>query len=200
MKDEKILLEGIYAMLEEMSRSEATTPAVPAVDLSEITMLIKHWGTQSTAQVSEMKETLAVKLDNLAAVDKTTIPEEKIDRIIEILQQPPAKPLPQRHYHSIDLKTPETLRYILLQWIVTFLFLGCSIFLIDRNMSLRNNDLKYRYIKSTNSNNEFIHHLENVFEYDRDRKEIRNIRKKVKKYEDEVKKRAERIQTGKQNN
>jgi uncharacterized membrane protein (DUF106 family) len=40
--------------------------------------------------------------------------------------------------------------------------------------------------------------LENVFEYDRDRKELRNIRKKVKEYEDEVKKRAERNENGKQ--
>jgi hypothetical protein len=202
MKDEKILLEGIYAMLEEMrdkpSRPESTTPTAPAVDLSEITMLIKHWGTQSTAQVSETK-TLAAKLDSLAVAEKTTIPDEKLDCIIEILQQPPQKPPAQKHYHSIDLKTPETLRYILLQWAVIFLFIGSSVFLAFRNMKLRNNDLKYRYIKSTNSTNEFIHRLENVFEYDRDRKEIRKIRKKVKEYENEVKKRAERIETGKQN-
>jgi hypothetical protein len=197
MKDEKLLLEGIYAMLEEMrdksSHSEVTIQAVPIVDLSEITMLIKHWGTQSSEQAANMGKALAIKLDYISG---TAVPDEKLDCIIEILQQPPAKPQPQRHYHSIDLKDPETLRYILLQWIIIFLFLGCSIFLIDRNMYLRNNDLKYRYIKSTNPNNEFIHHLENVFEYDRDRKEIRNIRKKVKKYEDEVKRRSERIEIG----
>jgi hypothetical protein len=189
-------------MLEEMrdkpSRSESTTSTTPTVDLSEITMLIKHWGTQSTALASETKETLAAKLDSLAFAEKTTIPEEKIDRIIEILQQPLQKPPPQRHYHSIDLKTPETLRYILLQWVIIFLIIGCCVFFASKNMELRDNDLKYRYIKSVNSTNEFIHRLENVFEYDRDRKEIRNIRKKVKEYEDEVKKRAERIETGKQ--
>ena len=202
MKDEKLLLEGIYAMIEEMRekpiRSESTIPTVQTVDLSEITMLIKHWGTQSTKQTSEMKETLATKLDNLATNAKqTSVPDERLNRIIEILQQPPAKPLPQRHYHSIDLKTPETLRYILLQWAFIVLFVGSSVFLAFRNMELRDNDLKYRYIKSLNPNNELIHHLEKVFKYDRDRKEIRSIRKNVKKYEDEVKKRAERIEIGK---
>jgi len=202
MKDEKLLLEGIYAMIEEMREkticSESTIPTVQTVDLSEITMLIKHWGTQSTKQTSEMKETLVAKLDKLTASAKqTSVPDERLNRIIEILQQPPAKPLPQRHYHSIDLKTPETLRYILLQWAFIFLFVGSSIFLAFRNMELKDNDMKYRYIKSLNSNNELIHHLEKVFKYDRDRKEIRSIRKNVKKYEDEVKKRAERIEIGK---
>ena len=86
-----------------------------------------------------------------------------------------------------------------MQWAIIFLFLGWSIWLTDTNMKLRDNDLKYRYIKSENPKNEFINHLENVFEYDRDRKQIRNIRKKVKKYEDEVKKRAEMIDVDKQN-
>ena len=63
-------------------------------------------------------------------------------------------------------------------------------------MDLRDNDLKYRYIKSGNPKNELILHLEKVFKYERERKEIRNIRKKVKKYEEEVQKRAERIEIG----
>jgi len=48
---------------------------------------------------------------------------------------------------------------------------------------LDNNDLKYRYVKSLNPNNEFIQHLEKIFGYGRDRKEIRNICRKVKRYE-----------------
>ena len=83
-----------------------------------------------------------------------------------------------------------------MQWIIFFLFLGWSIWLTTANMELRDNDSIYRYIKSANPNNEFIHHLEKVFKCERDREEIRNIRKKVKKYEDEVKKRAERIEIG----
>ena len=54
--------------------------------------------------------------------------------------------------------------------IIIYLFLGWSIWLTTTNMKLRDNDLKYRYIKSANPNNEFVHHLEKVFKYDRDRK------------------------------
>ena len=202
MKNERLLLEGIYAMLEEMQKrpnnSEVITPTASAVDLSEITMLIKHLGTQSQKLVVNIEE----KLNGIVSIaDKTAVPEEKLNRILEILQQPPANPKPraQKHFHVIDLKSSKAVKYIFIQWIVLFLFLGWNIWLMDRNMDLRDNDLKYRYIKSENPNNNFIHHLENVFRYDRDRKEIRNIRKKVKKHENEMKKRAERIETGKQN-
>jgi hypothetical protein len=201
MKDDRLLLEGIYAMIEEMreksSRSEAINPSESTVDFSEITTLIKHWKTQSVEQTVNMEKSLTEKLDNLAAIANTTSnPDERLDRIIEILQQPSAKPQPQRHHHVIDLKSSKTVRYILIQWVIIYLFLGWSIWLTGTNLELRDNDLKYRYIKSANPNNEFIHHLEKVFKYDRNRKEIRNIRKKVKKFEDEVGKRTERIETG----
>ena len=193
MKEEKLLLEGIYAMLEEMrekSCSPEVSQAIPTVDLSGIETLIKNWEAQSEKQAVNMEKLLVAKMDSIAAnTTKASFTDEKLDRIIEILQQPPAKPYPQKHHHVIDLKSSKTLRYILMQWAIIFLFLGCGIWLTDTNMRLRDNDLKYRYIKSENPKNEFINHLENVFKYDRDRKEIRNIRKKVKKYEDEVKKR-----------
>jgi hypothetical protein len=64
-------------------------------------------------------------------------------------------------------------------------------------MELKDNDLKYRYVKSLNSGHELVRHLEKVFRYDRDRKDIRKIRRNVKEYENEVKKRAERIEIGK---
>jgi len=174
MKEEKMLLEGIYAMIEEMRekpyRSEVSQTR-PTVDLSSIETLIQNWKTQSLELTVNMEKSLTAKLDSISA---NTVPDDKIDRIIEILQQTPQKPLPQKHYHVIDLKSSKTVRYILMQWMVIFLFLGWSIWLTDTNMRLRNNDLKYRYIKSVNSENSFIHYLENVFEYDRDRKEIRN--------------------------
>ena len=202
MKEEKLLLEGIYAMLEEMREKPChseVSQAITTIDLSGIETLIRNWETQSVEQTVNMEKSLAAKLDNMAAnTVKTSFSYEKLDRIIEILQQPPAKPHPQKHHHVIDLKSSKTLIYILMQWAIIFLFLGCCIWLTDTNMRLRDNDLKYRYIKSENPKNEFINHLENVFKYDRDRKEIRLIRKKVKKYEDEVKKRAEMIDVSKQ--
>ena len=190
MKEERILLEGIFAMLEEMReksyRSEASQ-TMPTIDLSGIETLIKSRNTQLVEQTQNMEKSLTTKLDSISINSViSTFPDEKLNRIIEILQQPPPKPQPQKHHHVIDLKSSKTVRYILMQWMIIFLLLGWSIWLTDTNMRSRDNDLKYRYIKSLNPNNEFIHHLENVFEYDRDRKEIRDIRKKVKKYDYET--------------
>ena len=203
MKEEKLLLEGIFAMIEEMREKICHTEVsstMPTVDLSGIEILIKHWKTKSIEQTVNMEKSLAAKLDGLAAfANKTTNSYEKLTRIIEMLQQPPVKPQAQRLYHVIDLKSSKTVRYILIQWLLIFLLLGCGIWLTNTNMGLRDNDLKYRYIKSVNTNNEFIHHLENVFKYNKDRDEIKTIREKVKKYEDEVNRRAEKIETGQQN-
>jgi len=200
MKEEKVLLEGIYAMLEKM-QEKPNCPKVsqitPTVDLSGIEMFLKHWKTQSVEQSIYIEKTIVEKLENIAVnSNQTSNSDEKLDRIIEILQQPLAKPHPQKHHHIIDLKSSKTVKYILIQWLLIFLFLGWSIWLADTNMKLRDNDLKYRYIKSENPNNAFIQHLEKVFNYERDRKTIRNIRKTVRKHENEVKKRAESIEAG----
>ena len=160
---------------------------MPTVDFSGVEMLINDWKTQSVEQTQNLEKSLIAKLDSISINSViSTFPDEKLNRIIEILQQPPQKPQPQKYHHVIDLKSSKTVRYILMQWMIIFLLLGWGIWLTDTNMRLRDNDLKYRYIKSLNPNNEFIHHLENVFEYDRDRKEIRDIRKKVKKYDYET--------------
>lgn len=49
---------------------------------------------------------------------------------------------------------------------------------------MTDNDLKYRYIKSTSGiSREGLKKLEDIFEYCRDQKEIRKIRQKVKEFE-----------------
>ena len=205
MKEEKLLLEGIYAMIEELRGNTchpAASPTNSTVDLSGIEMLIKHWKTQSLEQVVNMEKSLTTKLDSFVTIaNKTTNSDKKIDNIIEILQQLPSKPQAQaqKHHHVIDLKSSKTVRYILIQWMIIILFLGFSIWQTDKNMALRDNDLKYRYIKSVNSSNKFIQHLEQIFNYDRDKNEIKKIKERVKKYEDEANKRTEKIVEGKQN-
>ena len=84
MKSEKLLLEGIYAMLEEIQKrqgnSEATTPTASAVDLSEI---MKYLEGQSEKLVAEIEK----KLDDIVSTaDKTAVPEENLNRILEFLQ------------------------------------------------------------------------------------------------------------------
>jgi len=70
--------------------------------------------------------------------------------------------------------------------------LGSNIWQLNRNSQLIDNDLKYRYAKSnTGISSENLYKLENIFQYNRDKKLIREIREKVDEYKRKIKARAE---------
>jgi len=79
--------------------------------------------------------------------------------------------------------------------LIILLSLGSNIWQLNRNSKLKDNDLKYRYIKSTSGMNPAnLNMLEDVFHYQRDKNKIRKIRQKVEEYEREVQKAAEEIE------
>jgi len=60
---------------------------------------------------------------------------------------------------------------------------------------MNDNDIKYRFIKSTNgitAGN--LYKIENIFNYNRDKKLINEIRKKVEDYEKKIRETAEKIE------
>jgi len=60
---------------------------------------------------------------------------------------------------------------------------------------MNDNDIKYRYIKTTNGiSPEDLNKLENIFDYYRDKKVIKEIRKEVEDYEKIIRERAEKIE------
>jgi hypothetical protein len=60
----------------------------------------------------------------------------------------------------------------------------CNIWQLNRNNQLKDNDLKYRYIKSISGiSSENLFKLERIFKYPREEKKIREIQEKVEKYE-----------------
>jgi len=66
--------------------------------------------------------------------------------------------------------------------------LSGNIWQLNRNSQLKDNDLKYRYIKSANGISAGnLNKLEDIFQYNRDKKLIREIRGKVENYERELK-------------
>lgn len=66
---------------------------------------------------------------------------------------------------------------------------GGNIWQLNRNSQLKDNDLRYRYIKSTNGITlENLYKLEDIFQYNRDKKLIREIKKEVEEYERDVQK------------
>ncbi len=110
---------------------------------------------------------------------------------ITISQKPDSR---IRHYHVIEWKSSKVVIAIVS---LSFLFLASfigNIHQFEVNSRLTDNDLKYRYIKSTNGiNDENLDKLENIFHYNRDKKLIREIRTKVEKYEMKLNKTAEKL-------
>lgn len=137
---------------------------------------------------------------------ETTLPaipsEVDYSRIEQIIQQSIPKidssaleSKPQRHYHALDFKSTK----VLLTLVVMSLLLNGSLFYNihqhRKNKYLNDSDIKYRYIKVSNGiNPEDLDKLENLFHYNRDKKEIKEIHRNVKHYERKVKQRAEDLE------
>jgi len=73
-------------------------------------------------------------------------------------------------------------------------FIG-NVYQIRKINRMNDNDIKYRYIKTTNGiSPEDLNKLENIFDYYRDKKVIKEIRKEVEDYEKIIRERAEKIE------
>jgi hypothetical protein len=135
---------------------------------------------------------------NLPAIQR----EVDYSRIEQIIQQQIPKvelsasePKPQRHYHTLDLKSTK----VLITFVVMSLLLNGSLLYNfhqhRKNKRLNDNDIKYRYIKAANGiSSEELDKLENLFHYNRDKKKIKEISQNVIDYERKVKKRSEDLE------
>lgn len=151
--------------------------------------------------------TIESKIDKISNADSAekkeanlpAIPHEvDYSRIEQIIQQntpeiePSAlEPKPQRHYHTLDLKSTKVMVLII---VMSLLLNGSLVYNIHQhreNKRLNDSDIKYRYIKASNGiNPDGIDKLENVFHYNRDKKKIKEIRQYVEDNEHKIKQRA----------
>lgn len=111
---------------------------------------------------------------------------------ITISQKPDSK---VRHYHNIDLRSSK----VVITIICLSVFLLASLFVnvqqVIVNSRMKDNDLKYRYIKSTNGiNSENLNKLEDIFHFNPDEKLIREIRQNVETWEKTIQNTAEKIE------
>jgi len=110
---------------------------------------------------------------------------------ITVSQKPDYK---VRHYHNIDLRSSKVVITIvcLSVLLLTSLFGNVQQFIVNSRMT--DNDLKYRYIKSTNGiNPENLNKLEDIFHFNPDEKLIREIRKNVENWEKTIQNTAEKV-------
>lgn len=100
-----------------------------------------------------------------------------------------------RHHHVVDLKSSKVVVSIVSLSVLLLVSLFGNIRLLDVKSRMSDNDLKYRYIQSTNGiNKEGLNKLEDAFYYHRDKKKIREIHDKVGAYERKVREAAKKIE------
>ncbi len=113
------------------------------------------------------------------------------------LQTPTNMVIRKEHVFIVDFRRSKTAITIVTMALVILLSWTGNIWQLRNNNQLKDNDLKYRYIKmegKTNSQN--LLRLETIFNSDRNRDSISIIREQVESYERLVKKQAEEIEQG----
>lgn len=167
-------LSAISTMFEEIKettkRIEANTEKPNTennIDLTDI-----------TNQVNESKDVIISKLDQITEVQ--------------------AIPKRVRHRISIDVKS-SWVSFALVGLFLSLITSLCLCYKLKQiNTQLADNDLKYRYVKAfSKTDTSSIYKLEDVFEYNRNSKVIREIRKSVEQYEQDVTDRARRLEQAK---
>ena len=88
----------------------------------------------------------------------------------------------------MDFRNSKAAITIITMALIILFSLGGNIWQLNKNIRLRGNDLKYRYIKMEGkANSRDLLRLETIFSYDRNRDSISVIREKVETYERLVK-------------
>ena len=151
----------------------------------------------SSEQIKELQKSMAQisafslnKIsDNIRGLSKelkaAIIPiEEKVDQ----LKTPPNAVIRKEHVFTVDFRNSKAAGTIISMALLILFSLGGNIWQLDRNIRLRDNDLKYRYIKMEGkANSRDLLRLETIFSYDRNRDSISVIREQVENYERLVK-------------
>ena len=139
---------------------------------------IKNLGQISAYSVNKVNENLNKVFTEIKAV---IIP---IDEKFNLLKSPQNMVIQNDHNFRVDFQNSKAAITMISMALIILLSSGGNIWQLNRNIQLKDNDLKYRYIKSTNGiNPENLYKLEDIFQYNRDKKLIKEIRGNVQEYE-----------------
>ena len=143
---------------------------------------IKSLGHISAYSISKVNESFSKAFAELKVAIKPI--DEKINQIKS--QQNVV--IRKEHVFSIDFRNSKAALTMILMGLVISLSFGCNIWQFSRNSQFKDNDLKYRYIKSINGiSSENLNKLERIFKYPRDKKKIEKIREEVEEYDNKFK-------------
>ena len=169
-----------------------------SVMFEELKQILKRVESNSTKPDSSVTQDIISTSDLANITNQVSQSEELITQKLEQLEQAQTAPKKIHHRISIDI----TSSWVFITIIVIGLMLLISLFFHYKQRdvinNLSDNDLKYRYIKAFNkADSVSIYKLEDIFEYNRDSKVIKEIRQSVEKYEQEVIDKARRMEQAK---
>ena len=138
---------------------------------------IKNLGQISAYSIGKVNENFSKAFAELKSAIKPI--DEKINQI----KSQQNMVIRKEHVFSIDFRNSRAALTMISMGLVILLSFGGNIWQWNRNSELKDNDLKYRYVKSVKGiTPENLQKLERIFEFPRDKKRIEEIRKKVKEY------------------
>ena len=148
---------------------------------------IKNLGQISAYSVNKVNENLNKVFTEIKAVITP------IDEKITLLKFPQDMVIRNDHNFRVDFQNSKAAITMISMALIILLSFGGNIWQLNRNSQLKDNDLKYRYIKSTNGITPAnLNMLEDDFYYQRDKHKVRKIRQEVEEYEQRL------IQTAKE--
>ena len=149
---------------------------------------IKNLGQISAYSVNKVSENLNKVFTEIKAVITP------IDEKISLLKFPQNIAIRNDHHFSVDFRNSKAAITMISMALIILLSLGGNIWQLNRNSQLKDNDLKYRYIKSTNGiNPENLYKLEDIFHFNPDEKLIRGNSSKCWKFGKKLYKIQQRI-------
>ena len=200
--EQEIILEGIHAMLEEIRDNMKKNPEQEMISLklAAIEKVCNDLAEKKLVTEDLMAGFISYVLKQMIEMDKKQ--DEKLKEILDRFEQQNTQRPPQKHLHSIDIKSSKVV--VTLVGLSLFLFLSSvgNLYQWKENTKLFNNDIKYRYIKARQGiDSKDLHSLENIFVYEPDKAKQKSLRQSVEDFERRVHERSvelERVRNEKQ--
>jgi len=177
--------EEIVVLMHEL-RNRVNQKQFSLEQIRELQNILAHVAAYSLGKVNDRIGTILTELKTLI------VPlNEKVSQ----LQTPPNAVIRKEHVFIVDFRRSKTAITIISMALIILLSWGGNIWQLRKNNQLKDNDLKYRYIKMEGkASSRDLLRLETIFSYDRNRDSISVIRVQVENYERLVKEQAEEIE------
>ncbi|KAA6342220.1 hypothetical protein EZS27_010018 [termite gut metagenome] len=223
MTTDKIDSSAVYALFEELKQkivefgNNAAQSVQPdsSINTGELSALVEELRNLvgqkqfSPEQVKALQDNIGgftrVMIDKTGKKIETEVCEvtKLINQIIETVNtlNIPQKYVIRREFSfAIDFRNSKAAITMIAMGVIILLSLAGNIWQYSCNAQLKDNDLKYRYVKMQGAaNHESLLNLETVFTYNRNKDSITIIRKRVETYERLVKEQAEKIERARLN-